>query len=175
MTSDAPPGAPLAASQVCGLAQGGVRKGLSHLLGVEMRPTSNRVCSEAENLRASHGETEKHHGDTPDTSLTPTVPPYPSTRDTLHPNAPHRTPLYPLHLQSIHCTLQHPVPNCTPTELDWTPSLGGHSPPRDSGILLPLMDKHPQDRLHPAHIPCDARVHPILVNTGLKPISTLTC
>jgi len=109
-----------------------------------MRPTSNRVCSEAEHLRASHGGTEKHHGDAPDTSLTPIVPQYPSTHYTLHPDAPHWTPLYPLHLQCIHCTPQHPAPTAHPLNPTGPPLREVTArTPWDSGILLPLTDKHP--------------------------------
>ena len=110
-----------------------------------MRPTSNRVCSEAEHLRTSHGGTEKLRGDAPDTSLTPTVPQYP-----LHP-ALRCTSLDPTIPTAPHSTLSPTVLPLNPTG----PPLqeGTARTPWDSGILLPLRDKHPRNQLHSARLP----------------------
>ncbi|MXQ95637.1 hypothetical protein E5288_WYG009339 [Bos mutus] len=87
------------------------------------------------------------------------------THYTLHPDAPHWTPLYPLHLQCIHCTPQHPAPTAHPLNPTGPPLREVTArTPWDSGILLPLTDKHPRNRLHPSRLLCDTRVHSILVN-----------
>lgn len=91
----------------------------------------------------------------------------------MHPTGPHYN-----HCTSKASTAPHSTLSPTALPLNLTgPPLREVTArtPQDSGILLSLMDKHPWNLLHPAHVPCDARVHPILVNPGLKPISTLTC
>ncbi|KAI4555326.1 hypothetical protein MJT46_015712 [Ovis ammon polii x Ovis aries] len=76
------------------------------------------------------------------------------------------TPCTPMHLTGPNYTHSTLSPTALPLNPTGPPLREGTArTPWDSGILLPLTDEHPRNRLHRTRLPCDARVHPILCHT----------